>query len=103
MPSEFAAIPEPQKDIDALYDCVSALKMSLEALIGVRGTDASTAVTREEFNAMTFRAPAYNVADLPPPSSTGFVVYVKNESGGAVLAFSDGTKWRRVTDRVVVS
>ena len=30
-------------------------------------------------------------------------IYVSDETGGAVLAFSDGTNWRRVTDRAVVS
>jgi hypothetical protein len=34
---------------------------------------------------------------------TGATVHVSNETGGAVLAFSDGTNWRRVTDRAVVS
>ncbi len=31
------------------------------------------------------------------------MIYVSNESGGAVVAFSDGTSWRRLTDRAVVS
>ena len=31
------------------------------------------------------------------------MVYVLDETGGAVPAFSDGTDWRRVTDRVVIS
>jgi len=31
------------------------------------------------------------------------VIYVSNETGGATLAFSDGTNWRRVQDRAVVS
>ena len=33
----------------------------------------------------------------------GGLIYVTNEVGGAVPAFSDGTDWRRVTDRAVVS
>lgn len=46
----------------------------------------------------------YAVADLPDASLwEGAVVYVSDEIGGAVLAFSDGTDWRRVTDRAVVS
>lgn len=36
-------------------------------------------------------------------SGAGAMVYVSDESGGAVVAFSDGTAWRRVTDRAVVS
>jgi hypothetical protein len=31
------------------------------------------------------------------------MAFVSNESGGPVPAFSDGTAWRRVTDRAVVS
>ena len=37
------------------------------------------------------------------PSPAGRMVYCVNETGGAVPAFSDGTVWRRVTDRAVVS
>ncbi len=36
-------------------------------------------------------------------SGAGAVIYVSNEAGGAVIAFSDGSSWRRVTDRAVVS
>ncbi len=36
-------------------------------------------------------------------SGAGAMIYVPDEVGGAVLAFSDGTAWRRVTDRLVVS
>ncbi|WP_146620080.1 hypothetical protein [Acuticoccus sediminis] len=46
----------------------------------------------------------YNVAQLPAPAGhSGSVVYVADETGGAVLAFSDGANWRRVTDRAVVT
>lgn len=46
----------------------------------------------------------YAVADLPDASlwEKG-VIYVPDETGGATLAFSDGTNWRRVQDRTVVS
>jgi hypothetical protein len=48
--------------------------------------------------------PQYTVATLPAAASfTGGMIYVSNESGGAVPAFSDSTDWRRVTDRAVVS
>ncbi len=45
---------------------------------------------------------SYNVASLPP-ISTAEIIFVSDESGGAVLAFSDGTNWRRVTDRAIVT
>lgn len=48
--------------------------------------------------------PSYSVVGVPAAASfTGGLIYVNNESGGAVLAFSDGINWRRVTDRNVVS
>jgi hypothetical protein len=31
------------------------------------------------------------------------MVYISDESGGAVVAFSDGVDWRRVTDRAIIS
>jgi hypothetical protein len=49
------------------------------------------------------RLPSYTVATLPAVGTAGGVIYVSDESGGAVPAFSDGTNWRRVTDRAVVS
>lgn len=47
---------------------------------------------------------SYTVSALPPAASwTGSMVYVSDETGGAVTAFSDGSDWRRTTDRAVVS
>jgi hypothetical protein len=46
---------------------------------------------------------SYTVAGLPAATTPGMLVYVSNESGGAVPAFADGTNWRRVTDRAIVS
>ena len=48
--------------------------------------------------------PQYTVAGVPTASAyTGHMIYVSNESGGSVMAFSDGSNWRRVTDRAVIS
>lgn len=48
---------------------------------------------------------SYTVSTVPNAGKmgAGCMIYVSNESGGAVPAFSDGTNWRRVTDRAVVS
>ena len=47
---------------------------------------------------------SYTKAQLPAPTGhPGNVVYVSDEAGGSVLAFSDGSNWRRVTDRAVVT
>ena len=48
-------------------------------------------------------APSYTVAGLPAATTAGQIAFVSNETGGAVLAFADGTNWRRVTDRAIVS
>jgi hypothetical protein len=46
---------------------------------------------------------SYTVAGVPSATLGGGLIYVSNETGGAVLAFSDGTNWRRVTDRAIVA
>lgn len=56
--------------------------------------------------------PRYEVDDLPDPAAwhsaaarggSSALIFVADEAGGAVPAFSDGTNWRRVTDRSIVS
>ena len=46
---------------------------------------------------------SYTVATLPTATAPVRLIYVSDEAGGAVPAFNDGTNWRRVTDRAVVS
>jgi hypothetical protein len=48
---------------------------------------------------------SYTVATAPSASAAGegAMIYVSDESGGAVPAFSDGSSWRRVTDRAIIS
>ena len=44
------------------------------------------------------------VVGVPPAADwPGCMIYVSNEVGGAVPAFSDGTNWRRTTDRAIIS
>lgn len=45
---------------------------------------------------------SYTVATVPTAVAGGFI-YVSDETGGAVTAFSDGTNWRRTQDRAVVA
>lgn len=47
--------------------------------------------------------PSYTVATLPSATAAAGMIFVSDETGGAVPAFSDGTNWRRVTDRAIVS
>lgn len=46
--------------------------------------------------------PKYAKAALPAQALAG-LIFVTDDTGGAVPAFSDGTNWRRVTDRNVIS
>jgi len=47
---------------------------------------------------------SYTVATVPDATLwEGATIYVSDETGGAVMAFSDGTDWRRFTDRAVIS
>ncbi|MEO0385036.1 MAG: hypothetical protein AAF234_15935 [Pseudomonadota bacterium] len=52
-----------------------------------------------------YTPPEFTVATLPSADAygKGVQVFVSDETGGAVTAFTDGTNWRRVTDRVIVS
>lgn len=48
-------------------------------------------------------SPTYTVATLPNVGNGGGNILVSDETGGSVLAFSDGTNWRRCTDRAIVA
>ena len=52
-----------------------------------------------------FRLKSYTVATLPDAAvaGAGAIIHVADESGGAVPAYSDGSAWRRVNDRGLVS
>ena len=47
--------------------------------------------------------PSFTISTLPPADPAGQMLLVTDESGGVVPAFSDGTNFRRVTDRAIVS
>jgi hypothetical protein len=49
------------------------------------------------------RLPHYTVATLPSASPASRIIFVTDESGGPIPAYSDGTDWRRTSDRAVVS
>jgi len=77
-------------------DDVQAAIDELENEIDTRAPTASPAFTGVPL------VPTYTVGTLPTATASG-VIYVSDETGGAVLAFADGTNWRRVTDRAIVS
>lgn len=86
--------------MSSLTDILTALKQGVVAI-----NSLATAVKSgsNSFTAL-IQLPSYTVATVPPAASwTGALIYVSNESGGAVPAFSDSVSWRRVTDRAVIS
>lgn len=67
---------------------------------------ANAALNKDGTNGMIapLQLATYLFDDVPDPALwEGAIIYVPDEAGGAVLAFSDGTDWRRTTDRAVIS
>jgi hypothetical protein len=65
--------------------------------------DLGTIATTGVFYPGQLVLPSYTVSSLPTAATAAQFVYVTNDAGGPVPAFSDGTNWRRVTDRAIVS
>ena len=94
-------LPDPKKRwvsvdghlITAIYTYFRELDAALRALIGLSNGGL-----------VAVPLPSYAVSGVPTAADhTGSMIYVTDEAGGAVPAFSDGTNWRRVTDRAVIS
>jgi hypothetical protein len=53
----------------------------------------------------SLRTGSFTVATVPSAAArgAGAMIYVSDEAGGAVPAFSDAANWRRCTDRAVIS
>ena len=66
-------------------------------------SDLGTIVTSGLIYPDQFVLPSFTTTTLPSAGIAGAMIYVTNETGGAVPAFADGTNWRRVTDRAIVS
>jgi len=89
---------------DRTGSAYKALNLSgLSVTLNPNGTTALTASTTAVTCALPLGLKSYTVATLPAATTAGQQIYVSDESGGAVPAFSDGTNWRRVTDRAIVS
>lgn len=104
----------PKGDYDSVAALLNQMLVWFQAIL-VQGAKASpllqdnTLLRDSEDESLTKvvgygKLPAYTVSGLPSASVYPYqMVIVTNESGGAVPAFSDGTNWRRVTDRAIVS
>jgi hypothetical protein len=61
-------------------------------------------ITRLLSNTDPWQIPSFTVSGVPDATLfEGYIIYVSNESGGKTIAFSDGTNWRRTSDRNVIS
>lgn len=95
----------------ALYVHEGRLIMTNAEWIGSRNAAGTGVVLMWQVNAndqmysnVPVGLPSYTVATLPAANvGASRMIYVSDESGGAVLAFSDNVNWRRVTDRAIVS
>jgi hypothetical protein len=65
--------------------------------------DFGVIITTGIVHASEFLLPSYSINTLPSASPAGKMLFVTDETGGSVPAFSDGFNWRRITDRQIVS
>lgn len=78
----------------------TGMQITAEGLVAIGGVTPAVKLDVDG----PVKVKSYAKTALPAASAgAGQIVYVSDETGGAVLAFSDGTDWRRVTDRAVVS
>lgn len=81
-------------ELNSVETSIGEIVAFIQSLAAADGSLLASAVTLT----------SYTVATLPSASSNARkLIYVSDETGGAVPAFSDGTNWRRVTDREIVS
>ncbi|MCZ8375713.1 MAG: DUF2793 domain-containing protein [Beijerinckiaceae bacterium] len=81
---------------------LTALAIQPDGRVGLGGITAPSVALHL---AGALRLGAVARANLPDPvaSGAGALIHVTDAPGGAVVCFSDGALWRRVTDRVPVS
>jgi hypothetical protein len=73
-------------------------KVSWDTLVEALGFSVATDAT------LLLQLKTYTVLTLPDAATyPRGVIYVSDEAGGATIAFSDSSDWRRAQDRAVVS
>lgn len=77
----FPSIPDPQANVESLYDAVRTMKQSVELLAGQSGTVAAARVS---------------VSATPPTPIASGDLWVNTASNNKLFAW-DGTDWRAVT------
>lgn len=74
--------------------------LELETALGVSGAALLSVLATY---VLTTPFATKTVATAGSPTTAGKMLFISDESGGAVMAFSDGTNWRRTTDRAIIS
>lgn len=70
----------------------------------VKVGDGASAWTDLDYYVIPLFMVPYTVTTVPSASTySNSMIYVTDETGGTIPAFSDGTNWRRVSDRAVIS
>lgn len=69
----------------------------------VANTTKMSVTTTKVTAAVPFELPNYAKASLPTGMLAGAFIFVTDDVGGSTPAFFDGTNWRRVADRAIVS
>jgi hypothetical protein len=77
----FPSIPDPQANIESLYDAVRTMKQSVELLAGQSGTVAAARVS---------------VSSTPPTPIASGDLWISTNANNKLFAW-DGTDWRAVT------
>ncbi len=78
-----------------LSQILNNISYRVNRLLSVDGQDAMTGPLVLQ---------TFTVATVPTAADwTQGLIFVSDETGGATIAFSDGTNWRRLQDLVIVS
>jgi hypothetical protein len=65
--------------------------------------DLGEIVTSGVFYPTQLVLPSFTVSTLPSATIPAQMIYVSDATGGAITAFSDGTNWRRTSDRSIIN
>ena len=102
--SQPIAVPGANRDIASISNYIVNLYNSLAGAFREYGDGINGIVDEITTPAQPTAFKAYVKAALPSAATyANNAIIVTDDVGGLVLAFSDGTNWRRVTDRAIIS